>query len=113
MKKSLSSFASGLALAAACSVPAVAGPGIADGAAKFVGNITQSNTAPGPNDEYTKLWNQATAENGCKWGSIEGTRGKFNWAGCDAAYNWAKTMVVISSSMPSFGAVSTLVGWKV
>lgn len=78
MKKSLSSFASGLALAAACSVPAVAGPGIADGAAKFVGNITQSNTAPGPNDEYTKLWNQATAENGCKWGSIEGTRGKFN-----------------------------------
>ncbi|MCQ2109156.1 MAG: endo-1,4-beta-xylanase [Fibrobacter sp.] len=90
MKKSLSSFAAGLALAAACSVPAFAGPGIADGAAKFVGNITQSNTAPGPNDEYTKLWNQATAENGCKWGSIEGTRGRFNWAGCDAAYNWAK-----------------------
>lgn len=90
MKKSLSSFASGLALAAACSVPAFAGPGLADGAAKFVGNITQSNTAPGPNDEYTKLWNQATAENGCKWGSIEGTRGRFNWAGCDAAYNWAK-----------------------
>lgn len=67
-----------------------AGPGIADGASKFVGNITQSNTAPGPNDEFTKLWNQATAENGCKWGSIEGTRGKYNWAGCDAAYNWAK-----------------------
>lgn len=68
----------------------IAGPGIADGASKFVGNITQSNTAPGPNDEFTKLWNQATAENGCKWGSIEGTRGKYNWAGCDAAYNWAK-----------------------
>lgn len=67
-----------------------AGPGLADGASKFVGNITQSNTAPGPNDEFTKLWNQATAENGCKWGSIEGTRGKYNWAGCDAAYNWAK-----------------------
>lgn len=68
----------------------IAGPGIADGASKFVGNITQSNTAPGPNDEFTKLWNQATAENGCKWGSIEGTRGKYNWAGCDAAYNQAK-----------------------
>lgn len=90
MKKHFSIFAAGLALATACAVPAVAGPGIADGAAKFIGNITQSNTAPGPNDQFTQLWNQATAENGCKWGSIEGTRGKFNWAGCDAAYNWAK-----------------------
>lgn len=90
MKKYFSIFAAGLALATACAVPAVAGPGIADGAAKFIGNITQSNTAPGPNDQFTQLWNQATAENGCKWGSIEGTRGKFNWAGCDAAYNWAK-----------------------
>ncbi len=90
MKKSLSGFAAGLLLTAVWTVPAVAGPGLADGAAKFVGNIIQSNTTPGPNDEYTKLWNQATAENGCKWGSIEGTRGRFNWAGCDAAYNWAK-----------------------
>ena len=55
-----------------------AGPGIADGAAKFIGNITQSGTAPGPNDQFTKLWNQATAENGCKWGSVEGQRGKYN-----------------------------------
>ncbi len=67
-----------------------AGPGIADGAAKFIGNITQSGTAPGPNDQFTKLWNQATAENGCKWGSVEGTRGRYNWGACDAAYNWAK-----------------------
>ncbi|MCQ2090200.1 MAG: endo-1,4-beta-xylanase [Fibrobacter sp.] len=88
MKKQISFAAIGLA--AAMAVPAFAGPGLADGAAKFVGNITQSNTAPGPNDTYTKLWNQATAENGCKWGSIEGTRGRYNWAGCDAAYNWAK-----------------------
>ncbi len=85
-KKILSS----VALAAALAVPAFAGPGLADGAAKFVGNITQSNTAPGPNDQFTELWNQATAENGCKWGSIEGSRGNYNWAGCDAAYNWAK-----------------------
>ena len=90
MKKLFFSFTAGLVLATVWAVPAVAGPGLADGAAKFVGNITQSNSSPGPNDEYTKLWNQATAENGCKWGSIEGTRGKFNWAGCDAAYNWAK-----------------------
>lgn len=90
MKKFSKKSVAAIALAAACAVPTFAGPGIADGAAKFVGNITQSNTAPGPNDEFTKLWNQATAENGCKWGSIEGTRGKYNWAGCDAAYNWAK-----------------------
>lgn len=85
-KKILSS----VALAAALAAPAFAGPGLADGATKFVGNITQSNTAPGPNDQFTELWNQATAENGCKWGSIEGSRGNYNWAGCDAAYNWAK-----------------------
>ena len=81
---------SSVALAAALAVPSFAGPGLADGATKFVGNITQSNTAPGPNDQFTELWNQATAENGCKWGSIEGSRGNYNWAGCDAAYNWAK-----------------------
>ncbi|MDO4947666.1 MAG: endo-1,4-beta-xylanase [Fibrobacter sp.] len=86
MNKIFSLVAAGLTAASI----SYAGPGIADGAAKFVGNITQSNTAPGPNDEFTKLWNQATAENGCKWGSIEGQRGKYNWAGCDAAYDWAK-----------------------
>ena len=78
---------SALAVAFACAVPAFAGPGLADGAAKFVGNITQSNNV---SSEFTKLWNQATAENGCKWGSVEGTRGRYNWGACDAAYNWAK-----------------------
>lgn len=73
-----------------CFSAAIAGPGLADGASKFVGNITQSNTSPGPNDQFTQLWNQATAENGCKWGSVEGSRGNYSWAGCDAAYNWAK-----------------------
>lgn len=77
-------------LAATLAVPSFAGPGLADGAAKFVGNITQSDTAPGANDQFTKLWNQATAENGCKWGSVEGSRGNYNWVGCDAAYKWAK-----------------------
>jgi GH35 family endo-1,4-beta-xylanase len=64
-----------------------AGPGLADGAAKFVGNIIQSTQVRG---DYTELWNQATAENGCKWESIEGSRGNYNWGACDAAYNWAK-----------------------
>ena len=90
MKKILSTATKVAALALAASTLSFAGPGLADGAAKFVGNITQSNTAPGANDQFTQLWNQATAENGCKWGSVEGSRGNFNWGGCDAAYNWAK-----------------------
>ena len=68
-------------------VSAFAGPGLADGAAKFVGNIT---TRGAVRSDFTKLWNQITAENECKWASIEGTRGNYNWRGCDAAYNWAK-----------------------
>lgn len=64
-----------------------AGPGLADGAAKFVGNIIQSTQV---RSDFTTLWNQATAENGCKWESIEGSRGNYNWGACDAAYNWAK-----------------------
>ena len=68
-------------------VSAFAGPGLADGAAKFVGNIT---TRGAVRSDFTKLWNQITAENECKWASIEGTRGRYNWSGCDAAYNWAK-----------------------
>ena len=76
-----------IALAASLATVAQAGPGLADGAAKFVGNITQSNSV---GSDFTELWNQATAENGCKWGSVEGSRGNFNWSACDAAYNWAK-----------------------
>lgn len=88
MKKTLCQV--GLVFGFCAAVSAVAGPGLADGASKFVGNITQSNQAPAANSQFSQLWNQATAENGCKWGSVEGTRGQFNWAGCDAAYNWAK-----------------------
>lgn len=59
------------------------------GASKFVGNITQNGSGDPP-AQFTQLWGQATAENGCKWGSIEGTEGKYNWNACDVAYNWAK-----------------------
>ena len=68
-------------------VSAFAGPGLADGAAKFVGNITTRGQV---RSDFTELWNQITAENECKWASIEGSRGRYNWSGCDAAYNWAK-----------------------
>ena len=76
-----------LAFALASAVPSFAGPGLADGAAKFVGNITTRGQV---RSDFTQLWNQITAENECKWASIEGTRGRYNWSGCDAAYNWAK-----------------------
>ena len=35
-------------------------------------------------------WNQVTAENSGKWGSVEGERDQFTWGGLDAAYNHAR-----------------------
>ncbi len=57
---------------------------------KFLGNITTSGNvdAGGGVPAYYKLWNQITCENESKWGSVEGTRGNFNW-GCDRAFNYA------------------------
>jgi len=60
---------------------------LASGASKFLGNITTNGQV---RSDFGTYWNQITAENECKWGSIEGTRGKYNFAGCDAAYKWAK-----------------------
>lgn len=58
---------------------------------KFLGNITTRYNvdAGGGIPEYYKLWNQITCENESKWGSVEGTRGSYNW-GCDKAFNYAK-----------------------
>ena len=68
-------------------VSAFAGPGMADGGAKFLGNITTGGQVL---SDFGTYWNQITAENECKWASIEGTRGRYNWSGCDRCYNWAK-----------------------
>ena len=87
MKKTLSTATKALAFALAASSFAFAGPGLADGAAKFVGNITTNGQV---RSDFGTYWNQITAENECKWGSINTGRGQFNWRGCDAAYNWAK-----------------------
>ncbi len=87
MKKIISTATKVAAFALAATTFSFAGPGLADGAAKFVGNITTRGQV---RSDFTKLWNQITAENECKWASIEGTRGRYNWSGCDAAYNWAK-----------------------
>ena len=58
---------------------------------KFLGNITTSYQvdAGSPIPPFYQLWNQITCENESKWGSVEGSRGNFNW-GCDNAFNYAK-----------------------
>ena len=60
---------------------------MAAGKAKFVGNVT-GNSVPA---NFGTYWNQVTPENATKWGSVEGTQNQMNWAGADAAYNWAQT----------------------
>jgi len=60
---------------------------MAKGAKKFLGNIT---TYGAVRSDFGNYWNQITAENECKWASVEWTRNSMNWGGCDAAYNYAK-----------------------
>lgn len=58
---------------------------------KFLGNITTryQMDAGGGVPKFYQLWNQVTCENESKWGSVEGTKGSYNW-GCDNAFNYAK-----------------------
>ncbi len=56
---------------------------------KFLGNITTEYSVDWGNEPFWTLWNQITPENESKWGSVEGTRGRYNW-GCDNAFNYAK-----------------------
>nr|BAF57346.1 putative glycosyl hydrolase family10 [uncultured symbiotic protist of Hodotermopsis sjoestedti] len=59
---------------------------LATGKSKFLGNIIPYSV-PSNWDQY---WNQATAENGCKWGSVENGRGIYNWGQCDVTANHCK-----------------------
>ena len=54
---------------------------------KFLGNITTrySVDVGGGVPQYYTMWNQITCENESKWGSVEGTRGSYNWSGADRA----------------------------
>lgn len=60
--------------------------GMSSGRGKYVGNIVPGS----PGQKYTQYWNGVTAENNCKWGTIEGTRNVYKWGGADVAYNFAK-----------------------
>ncbi len=62
------------------------GPPIAQGKPKFLGSIS----SPTQIVNFTHYWNQVTPENGGKWGSVEATRGTFNWTDEDTAYQLAK-----------------------
>lgn len=59
------------------------GPALATGKTKYLGSAYSTAQSP----YFTKYWNSVTPENGGKWGSVEGTRGTFNWADLDSAYN--------------------------
>ena len=58
---------------------------------KFLGNITTSYQVDYGNEKFYTLWNQITPENESKWASVEGTRGSYNWGGCDNCANYAKS----------------------
>jgi endo-1,4-beta-xylanase len=58
------------------------GTPIATGKPKYLGSAYSAQQAP----YFGVYWNSMTAENGGKWGSVESTRGTFNWADLDAAY---------------------------
>ncbi|MFN6944501.1 MAG: endo-1,4-beta-xylanase [Cytophagaceae bacterium] len=53
---------------------------------KYFGNIIAGNVP----STYTANWNQVTSENASKWGSVEGTMGRYNFTGSDICFNWAK-----------------------
>ena len=56
---------------------------------KFLGNITTSYQIDYGKERFYELWNEITPENESKWGSIERTRGSFNWGNCDKINSYA------------------------
>lgn len=62
------------------------GPPLATGKAKYLGCAYSDAQAP----NFSAYWNSVTPENGGKWGSVESTRGTYNWADLDKAYAQAK-----------------------
>lgn len=76
-------------LAAVATLLFVAAPSraqLADGLAKYLGNVYSTSQVT----DFTSYWNQVTPENAGKWGSAEPNRDQFNWGQLDAAYALAK-----------------------
>ena len=59
--------------------------GLSANKGKYLANLNGYNRS-----DYLTYWNGVTAENSCKWGSVEGTRGVMNWSNADKTYNFAK-----------------------
>lgn len=75
-------------LAEALAFPAISpSQPLAQGQNKFVGNIISTGLAIRP--DFATYWNQVTAENAGKWGSVESAPGVYNWTGLDNIYNYA------------------------
>jgi len=61
------------------------GTPLATGKPKYLGSAYSAQQAP----YFGVYWNGVTPENGGKWGSVESTRGTYNWTDLDNAYNQA------------------------
>ena len=69
-------------------LPGRVNPQLADGNAKYLGNVISSGySIPGNFDIY---WNQVTPENSGKWGSVESSRDNMQWGSLDLIYQYAK-----------------------
>jgi GH35 family endo-1,4-beta-xylanase len=53
---------------------------------KYLGNIIPNSLR----SDFNNYWNAVTAENSCKWGSVESVRDVMNWTPADRAYNHAR-----------------------
>jgi GH35 family endo-1,4-beta-xylanase len=60
--------------------------GLSAGKGKYLGNIISNNDI---RRDFNSLWNAVTAENGAKWGVVEGTKDVMNWTQADKAYYYA------------------------
>ncbi|MDZ7271218.1 MAG: endo-1,4-beta-xylanase [candidate division KSB1 bacterium] len=58
---------------------------LAEGKSKFLGAASKSDVFR----YFDRYFNQITPGNDGKWGSVEGTRGSYNWTNLDKIYNYA------------------------
>ena len=80
--------AAAVLLASVAALPAHAAdpPPLADGHAKFLGNVLTAQFDP----LFPSYWNQITPENAGKWLSVEATRGTMAWGLLDLAFTIAR-----------------------
>jgi GH35 family endo-1,4-beta-xylanase len=65
---------------------AVKSEGMSAGKGKYLANVNGYNRP-----DFMNYWNGVTAENSCKWGSVEAVRDVMVWTNADKSYNFAKT----------------------